>query len=404
MSWKLDDIDFKDYGVGVIKSSGVLDMPRIVDASTDWLDSNGRDYWQEPEDVKYQAREIQLNCWIRATSFDEFKTKVAAFYAALVAPGERTLTTVFGTEIAHVTIQQSIQMVRKTQYVSSLQIGMFTLRLTVAGDDTRKYMTVFNSGWEFPISAPYSGDAKLTRSLQNVSEISFTSEVNTTQPHGTGNYIIYKDERYIAFDYPQVDKVAWNKYVYRLVYKHQIYFLNDVQFRVLDRSDTPWQSTVEDIVDMIITNANRVHPGLFRKGTVITTDSRNNTFSNETCYDILNRITTEYELEWEFKSFPADNYIEINVKKVVDFDTELVFEYGKDNELYKISRTLNPRENLCTRLYAYGSEKNIPATYGYPRLKLPVEPIEYEFWGMVIERTKIWDDIYPMRTGTVKAM
>ena len=64
MSWKLDDIDFKDYGVGVIKSSGVLNMPRIVDASTDWLDRDGRDYWQEPEDVLYQSREIQLSCWM----------------------------------------------------------------------------------------------------------------------------------------------------------------------------------------------------------------------------------------------------------------------------------------------------------------------------------------------------
>jgi len=93
MSWKLDDIDFEDFGVYVSKSSGVLDLPRMVDKSTNWLDQDGRDFWQDIEDVKYEDREIVLSCFLLADGYETFKTKVAAFYAALSGVGKRNLET-----------------------------------------------------------------------------------------------------------------------------------------------------------------------------------------------------------------------------------------------------------------------------------------------------------------------
>ena len=141
MSWKLDEIDFVDYGVYVAKSSGVLDLPRLINEGTDWIDQNGKSYWNAPEDLKYSEREILLNCWIHGTNFTDFKAKVAAFYSDLIYPGYRTLTTPFN-EIGNITIQNGITMVRETNYISSVNVGTFTLRLTVAGDSLTKNITI----------------------------------------------------------------------------------------------------------------------------------------------------------------------------------------------------------------------------------------------------------------------
>ena len=397
MSWKLDNIDFEDYGVYVSKSSGVFDLPRMVDRSNNWLDENGKDVWQPIEQVKYEDREIVLSCWVKAAGYAQLKTKVAAFFAALLAEGVRSLSTPYGFNV-DVSLQDSVQVARKTSYVASLQLGIFNLKLTVSGSDKRKYINVFNGQW---LSVPYV-DAKLTKQIQGIPEITFTTEVNTPVAHGTGNYLFFDNEKYVAFDYPELQKLASNKFIYKLSFKHQFLFLNDVQFRVLDRSDTPWESTVEQIIDMIIVNAERAHPGLFVKGEIFESESRVNTFSNETCFEVLVRIAKEYELEWEYLTL-EDATIQISVKKTIDSETGLTFEYGKENELYKVTRVKSSRENLCTKLYAYGSDKNIPASYGYPRLKLAVEPIVFPFFGMEIERTKIFEDIYPTRTGTVSS-
>ena len=99
MAWKLDDIDFADYGIHVRSSSGVFDIPQMVDNSTNWLDENGRDYWQAVEDVKYEDKDIVLACWIIAGDYADFKAKAQAFYDALTGPDKRNLSTPYGTEI-----------------------------------------------------------------------------------------------------------------------------------------------------------------------------------------------------------------------------------------------------------------------------------------------------------------
>lgn len=398
MAWKLDDIDFESYGVYVSKSSGVLDVPRMVDTSINWLDENGKDYWQTT-DIKYEEREIVLSCWLFASSYSSFKTKVAAFYSALLAEGERVLETPFGNEI-NVSLQKEVQLTRKTSYLSSVQIGVFNLRLTVAGDSQTKLVTVYDGAGSVRAVVKYGNDARLVRELQGSSDISFQAEFNTIQSIGRGDYIVFDGEKYVLLEYPQIDKFSTNKYVYRLTFTHNFFLLKDIQFLVIDNPETSFYGTMEDVLDMIITNANRGHSGLFIKGTVDSTEYRNHQFNNEDCLTVLQRIAADYDLEYQY--LPATgNKIEISVKKQVGIATGNYFEYGKNNTLTKINRQSTGRELLCTRLWAYGSTRNIPASYGYPRLKLATEPVTREFYGMHVERTKVFDDIFPERTGTV---
>ncbi|HAQ21103.1 MAG TPA: hypothetical protein DCR40_18000 [Prolixibacteraceae bacterium] len=402
MGWKLDNIDFKTYGVGVVKSSGVLDMPRIVDVSTDWPDQDGRDYWQYAADVKYQEREISLNCWIKASGYADFKSKVAAFYAALVAPGERTLTTVFGNEI-DVTVQQAVQLVRKTRYVSSLQIGMFTLRLTVAGDSLAKLITIYRSDG---VAHGVYGctNVRLSQALQGSDTITFDIELNGADVLGRGDYILYNGAKYIAFEFPEIDKYSTNKRIYKCQFEHEFFRLRDVIFFVLGVGETPWYANLSQIVDRIIVNAERRFPGVFVKGTVEDTIYINHQFSGQKCLDVLQSTAAAYELEWGYRI--AAGKVQINVQTATGSASGLTFAYGKENQLYSIFRTSTQRELMCTHLYAYGAARNIPVDYkggGRNRLELATMPMVHDFYGEVHEVYKLFDDIFPHRTGTVSS-
>jgi len=401
MSWKLDNIDFKTYGVGVVKSSGVLDMPRIVDVSTDWIDRNGKDYWQDAAAVKYQDREITLNCWIKASGYEDFKTKVAAFYAALVAPGERTLITSFGHSIAHVTVQQSIQMLRKHQYVSSLQIGVFTLRLSVSGDTQTKLITVYNSIGEVRGVFKYRSDAKLTQRLMNEDSVSFELERNSREFIGRGDYVLVDGVKYIQFEGHDLKKIAGNKYLQRHTFDSEFFRMRYVQFRVNDVSNSYLWSDMEGMLDQIILNMDRHFPGKFVKGTVASTISINHQFQDETCLGILSRLSETYELEFDYTV--TGDVITVNVVSQVGNLTGTHVNYGKDNELISISASAGNTDKMVTHLFAYGSDKNIPLGYrsGKTRLELPVMPLVKDFYGFIVEKSIVWDDIKPERIGTV---
>jgi hypothetical protein len=169
---------------------------------------------------------------------------------------------------------------------------------------------------------------------------------------------------------------------------------------VIDQPETAWYATAEEVVDLIIANANRAYPGLFIKGTVEATEYRNHQFNNESCFEVLSRIASEYEFEYEYSRVNPSDPIHISVKKQIGTTLALEFTYGKGNRAYKISRIPTPREKLCTKLFAFGSTKNLPTGYGSTRLKLSA-PIERWFYDMQIERTKVYEDIFPERTGTV---
>lgn len=398
MIWKLDDIDFKDYGVRVSKSSGVLDLPELVDDSTDWLDLNGKDYWQDLSDLKYKDQEILLYCWLKATSYEDFNTKTTAFFSTLTGPGKRDLLTPFGNTI-EVSLQDAVPVTRVTSYLQGLQIGVFTLRLTVSGDSQTKLITIY-AGAEPRLVAAYGTDAKHISALQGEDAISFNVEFNTKQNLGRGLHVVYDNKKYIHLEYPKIKHVADNKVVYELKFENQFFYLKDIAFFVLGAAKTQYFGNMSDILDRIIDCMNVAYPGLFIKGIVEDTPNKLHEINLEKCYDVLIRIVEEYEMQYEYSQDPVTYAVTIGIKKSIGNATALAFEYGKDNEAYSIDRIPTPREKLCTKLFCYGSPDNLPLGYPYQVLTLET-PIERYFYGMQIERHKEYSTIKPEHTCTV---
>ena len=423
MVWKLDDIDLEDYGVIVSKSSGVFDFPEMVDKSTNWLDENGKDYWQALGDVKYQDREINLNCYILAGDYADFKAKVTAFYAAITSEGKKQLETPFDKTI-EVSVQQAVQLTRVTSYVQSLQCGVFTLKLTVTGDVDFYTLNIHRYYTTNTIATVFTRDLKIQKTLQGDSYATFSFESNKKLDIRFFDEIdintngINLDRFYFESE-PKPRQYSTNKFVYEIKAMHMGNWLSHSEFlNDLGESDFSYYANLDEIIVLLLNNHGRDYfARKFLKGTIEATERKLHQFSGENCLTVLRRLCSEYKLEFEFE-FEGEidgmvlwRYF-INIKQQVANDKTITLEYGKGNGLYEITPGEMLADEFYTCLFAFGAAKNLKPDYrgGLRRLSFAGNPLKKNY-GFDFEngnfgvksKTIFYDEIYPRRTGSVTA-
>jgi len=376
---------------------------------------DGRDYWQPITDLKYHDREIVLNCYIKANSEAQFKSRLNAFFAALKAEGKRTLAPPYGDPV-ECYLDKHVLIERKTKYVTNYQIGVFVLRFTVPGDPAAIEVTIkrWTGEQNIDVTTVFSSNLRVQKALQGdiYSTISFESPeklelkyFDYIEVNSNGNN---KDIFHLASE-PNYRKQSTNKYIYDLRLEHQGTWLGNSQFLNLNNeSDFFIHANLEEIIEIIIVNHNRSWWNNFHKGSIESTERRLHKFSGEDCLSVLRRLCAEYKLEYEFKYIQAGKYY-INVAEQVANDREVTLEYGKGMGLYELSREPFDKNDLCTILYAFGSNKNLKPGYrgGLGRLSFDNNPLSnnqglHDGAGPH-ERTVFFDDIFPQRTAEVTA-
>jgi hypothetical protein len=126
------------------------------------------------------------------------------------------------------------------------------------------------------------------------------------------------------------------------------------------------------------------------------------TFSKDNCYNALGRIAETFETEFWIEGKTIHLTARFN-------DTGYSFKHGQNKGLYDITRQNVDNSSVVTRLYAFGSDKNLPADYRDYAPRLLMTDGDYfvekntSIYG-VIEATQIFDDVYPRRTGIVTAV
>lgn len=197
-------------------------------------------------------------------------------------------------------------------------------------------------------------------------------------------------------------------YEYTLTFEAEGNDLAKAQLLFLDADnnltvgDFSLMGTADTFVDLILQNVLRTSTG-WKKGQVIPTEYKNLTFTKNNCMEALARLAEEFETEYWIEGKT------IHLTKRSN-DTGLVFKNKKGQGLYSISSAISNDSDVATRLYAYGSDKNLPPDYILKgkRLRLPEDVFPYlekntSKYG-IIEHTEFFDDIYPRRTGTVTAV
>jgi len=407
MSWQFGSIDFATYGVMVSRSQGVLDLPASALEGTDWLDLDGKDYWESAQ--KYNDREIVLNCWMHGDGYSDFKANIKAFTDALKLEGWATLVTPYNS-ISDCSITTGVTIIRETSFVVDSQIGTFTLRILVKGDDKWIAVPIQDSSPPWGVKDYLlTNNLQVHRTLQGESYATCTVEarylldivmydyiwVNTNGLNNEPYYFMYK---------PDAVKISSNKYRYNLRLEHGSVLLKQSQFHFQGISEFDIFANLDTLVDLIITNADRFISGKFVKGTVASTIKKNHNFKGEDCMSVVKRLAQEYGLEYDIRFVVPGAYYTVNIVDQIATTKAVTLEYGKGKGLYELSRMPINRDNLVTVLYAYGAAKNLKPDYrgGKRRLEFDGNPLrQNDLLYMGVEKTVFFDDVYPNRTATV---
>lgn len=259
---------------------------------------------------------------------------------------------------------------------------------------------------------PLSSSA-YTKAVMGEEEITLVWEAPAFTQLNIGDYIVYEGANFTLNQLPTVKKLSTRLWQYNAVFQSTKYDLAKAIYMIFDNTGTlpsgefSLTGTADTFMDLLISNLNRVAgSALWSKGQVIAdTKYVDLTFSNEDCLSVLGRLADEFETEYHV----SNRVIHLDKISAV---REISLEYG--STIYDIERIAVDSSDIVTRLYPFGSTKNLATNYrgGNSPLRLPEEIGNYiesnvDLYG-VIEGSKTFEDIYPRLSsggaGTVTAV
>lgn len=218
---------------------------------------------------------------------------------------------------------------------------------------------------------PDSNSTQVKR-VMGENQVTITFSKSSYIPFRIGDYCTIFSERYQLNSLPVVIKESQVLWRYTLVMQAEMYDLAKAQMLFLGTDNTLREAEfslmgkADDFIDLILQNVARVGSG-WTKGQVIPTNYKNLTFSGDSCHEALARLAEEFNTEF----WVEGKTIHLTERSA---DTGETFKHGRNKGLYQITRQNVNNSGVVTRLYAFGSEKNLPDTYistKGKRLRLP---------------------------------
>lgn len=239
----------------------------------------------------------------------------------------------------------------------------------------------------------YSGAPKYNGIFGKPSYIEF-SEIASPVPieWQIGDYVDYTRTgfRYKLYTLPQVAKSArsgesGDAFVYKNVqfycatkdleialFRDIVQYDNGIHFSSIPNVDT--YESVYGIIDRIQANMDDFAPGQwtiramstsYTEITDLMSEVREFSLSDGTCMDALNQIYSLWKgISWIYKVENGRHTIVLGRPNLQDAsNTTPEFSYGEGNGLKVITRAVSTKNEIATRIYAYGSDRNLPTRY-----------------------------------------
>ena len=245
------------------------------------------------------------------------------------------------------------------------------------------------------INVVVDNKTQLKQSLQGEDLVQANFTLENYFEFKIGDYIQWRNKRYSILKQPSAKKNKDNEFVYSFDLESDQYRMQSALYMLDGQGDFYLLGDLEKLANQIIVNLNRVFgDDYYQLGTYPSTEVKNLSFQNANCLATLQRIANEFSVEYYF----SQDGRTINFIDKIGNDTHLSFEYKYG--LQRIERQKVNESNIVTKLYAFGSERNISNDYGSKRLK--IDPLEKNtnLFG-TIEGVVTFDDIYPHREGVV---
>lgn len=269
-------------------------------------------------------------------------------------------------------------------------------------------MIIYRAGKQ--IADVWVGAASYTLEEINGARIAYV-EFTTLQPIGltVNDYITYKGETYYVRHREDVTKEEVSRgFAYRVKLYHEMYRLHDVVAFPYEKPDfrknmSKYNGTASQLLDIVVRSMNRVHAG-WKAGSCVETKAETFDLKDKTCAEVVNEIATRFETEF----YVQDRTLTIG-RREIDRPDSRIYSQGPDGGFRSITLSAVEEVPPLTRLYAYGSDKNMAAQGtkdALEYLKLPGGALYLEKnvdkYG-VIEQPKQFQDIYPHGVFTVTA-
>ena len=129
LEYFLGGVSFNDLDLHVESSTGVLDLPKLkAPTSVDWADYHGEVI--DLSEKRYQAREITLNCWLRAKGKMDFTERVNRVYDILRQDGtQRLMISIHPTKPLVYEVYCEDGVAPSKRWHDDKMIGTFSLKL-----------------------------------------------------------------------------------------------------------------------------------------------------------------------------------------------------------------------------------------------------------------------------------
>nr|GFB10945.1 hypothetical protein [Tanacetum cinerariifolium] len=213
-----------------------------------------------------------------------------------------------------------------------------------------------------------------------------------------GDFIVYKGKKYTINTVPDV--VADHRYTYTITFEGPEYRLYDAIIMHNGDADFTYYGEAIPHLNLILASINAIDPG-WTIGFVDATIADYITYVDLSCRTALTTIAEKFKLEYYIVNK------EINLVKQAGNVTNLSFSYGMHNGLYSLNRKYISEKNVKTKIFAYGSSKNLPANYrnGAKRLVFEERFIANNI-NIYKEKQTTYtnEEIYPKRTSTVTSV
>lgn len=241
----------------------------------------------------------------------------------------------------------------------------------------------------------------LTKKIMETELVSASFVVDAVIPIELGDYITVDNQNYYLNHLPSIDKDDNDSFKYQVNFSSILFDLNNKLLISADGlSDFSYVGTAEEILTLIVTNQNEITNG-WAVGVVDESEPKTLQFVNDTCRSALTRLVEAFGWEYELVGKT------INFKEAIGTATAYSFEYGQGNGLYEIARRQVDNKAVFTRVYGFGSTKNIKYDYrnNAQRLVFNERYLEKNVALFGVREGQFTDDsIYPQRTGTLNAV
>ena len=269
-------------------------------------------------------------------------------------------------------------------------------------------------------------DVEYNGSFMGDRTVSCTVESPVMIDFAIGDFLTYRGETFFLDYAPSQTKNSKansvrNAFEYELIFHTFDVYLqncllldyvpygNDYHFNPLPSYS--FVGTAQTFAERIQANMDREYPGEWTISvhSSVQTDDTDIEIDNTSCWNAL----VMFNKKWGLNFSVSGKHVYIGYP---EDSINHTFYYGKNNGLYRIEREVDSDEAVITRLYAYGSDRNIPTDYnkrpsdfsGKKYLMLPgylttgksyIESDNISVYG-VREYVVSFEDIYPSITGT----